>query len=29
MVGHWGISYGVTPPGGTPFNVLIEDRANG
>jgi copper transport protein len=29
MVGHWGISYGVTPPGGTAFNVLIEDRANG
>jgi copper transport protein len=29
MVGHWGISYGVTPHGGTPFNVLIEDRANG
>ena len=29
MVGHWGISYGITPPGGTPFNVLIEDRANG
>jgi copper transport protein len=29
MVGHWGISYGVSPPGGTPFNVLIEDRANG
>ncbi|HEY2370957.1 MAG TPA: copper resistance protein CopC [Gaiellaceae bacterium] len=29
MVGHWGISYGVAPPGGTPFNVLIEDRANG
>jgi copper transport protein len=29
MVGHWGISYGIEPPGGTPFNVLIEDRANG
>jgi copper transport protein len=29
MVGHWGISYGVTPRGGTTFNVLIEDRANG
>ena len=29
MVGHWGISYGITPRGGTPFNVLIEDRANG
>jgi copper transport protein len=29
MVGHWGISYGITPPGGTAFNVLIEDRANG
>jgi copper transport protein len=29
MVGHWGISYGISPPGGAPFNVLIEDRANG
>jgi copper transport protein len=29
MVGHWGISYGISPPGGSPFNVLIEDRANG
>jgi copper transport protein len=29
MVGHWGISYGVTPPGGTAFSVLIKDRANG
>jgi len=29
MVGHWGISYAISPPGGTPFNVLIEDRANG
>ena len=29
MVGHWGISYGIAPPGGTPFNVLIEDRASG
>jgi copper transport protein len=29
MVGHWGISYGISPPGGTAFNVLIEDRANG
>lgn len=29
MVGHWGISYGITPSGGTTFNVLIEDRAGG
>jgi copper transport protein len=29
MVGHWGLSFAFAPPGGTPFNVLIEDRANG
>ena len=29
MVGHWGISYEVTPPGGQPFTVLLVDRANG
>jgi copper transport protein len=29
MVGHWGLSFGVTPRGGRPFNVLVVDRANG
>jgi copper transport protein len=29
MVGHWGLSFSVTPPRGTPFNVLLIDRANG
>jgi copper transport protein len=29
MVGHWGLSFGVTPRGGQPFNVLVVDRANG
>jgi copper transport protein len=29
MVGHWGLSFNVTPSGGTPFNVLLVDRANG
>jgi hypothetical protein len=29
MVGKWGLSYQVTPPGGAPFNVLIVDQANG
>jgi copper transport protein len=29
MVGHWGLSYSVTPPGGPPFDVLLVDRANG
>jgi copper transport protein len=29
MVGHWGLSFNVTPPGGTPFDVLLVDRANG
>jgi copper transport protein len=29
MVGHWGISYEVTPPHGTPFTVLVVDKANG
>jgi copper transport protein len=29
MVGHWGLSFNVTPRGGTPFNVLLVDRANG
>jgi hypothetical protein len=29
MVGHWGLSFAITPPGGTQFHVLLVDRANG
>jgi copper transport protein len=29
MVGHWGLSFDVTPKGGSPFSVLLVDRANG
>jgi copper transport protein len=29
MVGHWGLSFDITPPGKAPFNVLLVDRANG
>lgn len=30
MVGHWGLSFAITPPGSTtPFNVLLVDRAGG
>jgi copper transport protein len=29
MVGHWGLTFNVTPKGGTPFNVSLVDRANG
>ena len=29
MVGHWGLSFTVTPQGGTPFNVLFVDHATG
>jgi copper transport protein len=29
MVGHWGLSFQVTPHGGQPFTVLLVDRANG
>ena len=29
MVGHWGLSFAITPAGGTPFHVLLVDRANG
>lgn len=29
MVGHWGLSLDITPPGKTPFTVLFVDRANG
>jgi copper transport protein len=29
MVGHWGITSHVEPPGGEPFDVVLVDRANG
>ena len=29
MVGHWGLSFAVTPKSGTPFTALVVDRANG
>jgi copper transport protein len=29
MVGHWGLSYTVTPAGGRPFTAFIVDHANG
>jgi copper transport protein len=29
MVGHWGLSFDVTPKGGAPFTVLLVDKANG
>jgi copper transport protein len=29
MVGKWGLSFNVTPPGGAPFTVLVVDEANG
>jgi copper transport protein len=29
MVGHWGLSFDITPPGKSPFTVLLVDRANG
>jgi copper transport protein len=29
MVGHWGLSFEVTPPGAEPFTVLLVDRASG
>ena len=29
MVGHWGLSFEITPPGKTPFTILLVDRANG
>jgi copper transport protein len=29
MVGHWGLSFDVTPKGRQPFSVLLVDRANG
>ena len=29
MVGYWGLSFAIARPGGTPFTVLLVDRANG
>lgn len=29
MVGNWGLAFDVTPPGATPFSVLIVDHAAG
>ena len=29
MVGHWALSFTITPPGETPFDVLLLDRAGG
>jgi copper transport protein len=29
MVGKWGLSFTVTPPGGQPFTALVVDEANG
>jgi copper transport protein len=29
MVGHWGLSFDVTPQHGSPFNVLLVDKADG
>ncbi|MGZ4382584.1 MAG: hypothetical protein ACXVZ3_14305, partial [Gaiellaceae bacterium] len=29
MVGHWGLTFDVRPPGEQPFTVLVIDRAGG
>jgi copper transport protein len=29
MVGHWGLSFEITPPGKQPFTVLLLDRTTG
>jgi copper transport protein len=29
MVGHWGLTFEVTPPGESPFEVLLVDKASG
>jgi copper transport protein len=29
MVGHWGLSFTITPKGGSPFTALIVDHATG
>ena len=29
MVGHWGLSFNVTPKNGPPFTAFIVDHATG
>jgi hypothetical protein len=29
MVGHWGVTFEVTPPGRSPFEVTLLDHATG
>jgi copper transport protein len=29
MVGHWGVSFEVQPPGGAPFVIIVVDHAEG
>jgi copper transport protein len=29
MVGHWGLTFDVEPPAGSPFTVTILDKADG
>jgi copper transport protein len=29
MVGHWGVSFQVEPPGGAPFTAIVVDHAEG
>jgi copper transport protein len=29
MVGHWALSFEITPPGGTPFVATLVDHASG
>ena len=29
MVGHWGLSFQIAPPGQRPFTILLVDKANG
>jgi hypothetical protein len=29
MVGHWGLTFTISPPGEQPFSVLLLDRAGG
>ena len=29
MVGRWGLTFEIAPPGGRPFTVVLVDRANG
>jgi hypothetical protein len=29
MVGHWGLTFRVQPPGERPFDVVLVDKASG